>query len=283
MSRSMTLRDLTIVADQVSALANAQAAAKASLTRQQRADNPTTTQPEQLFSANTSAGENATLTFDLTFSHRRSLAVIVNRNGRVHIRAPWQASVKDIACFLVSKTDWIRQQQEHFLQLALPQPLTYTAGSEMPYLGRYYPLIIREASVTKVTLQASSGFQVCCRQNDTASIKKALETWYRQQSKAIFHSRFQALTQQLGLDQSHRLQLKIRKMRRRWGSCRQDGVITLNLELIKAPLVTIDYVIVHELCHLFEFNHSAAFYRRLTQYMPDWQEAEQTLQSFTFE
>jgi len=66
-------------------------------------------------------------------------------------------------------------------------------------------------------------------------------------------------------------ELKIRKMRTRWGSCTRRGVITLNLELVRMPPACIDYVISHELCHLVEFNHSARFYQLQERFVPDWQ------------
>ena len=64
--------------------------------------------------------------------------------------------------------------------------------------------------------------------------------------------------------------IKLRKMKRQWGNCSLKGIITLNTALIKAPEICIDYVILHELCHFAEHNHSPRFYRLLTQVMPDW-------------
>jgi len=72
----------------------------------------------------------------------------------------------------------------------------------------------------------------------------------------------------------------IRKMTRRWGSCTKRGTINLNTDLIKVPLTFIDYVIVHELCHLKVHNHSPAFYKLLTRSMPDWRQRKARLESF---
>ena len=73
-------------------------------------------------------------------------------------------------------------------------------------------------------------------------------------------------------------ELKIRKMRTRWGSCTKSGVVTLNLELVRMPPECIDYVITHELCHMVEFNHSARFYEVQSRFMPDWKARKQQLE-----
>jgi predicted metal-dependent hydrolase len=73
-------------------------------------------------------------------------------------------------------------------------------------------------------------------------------------------------------------ELRIRKMRSRWGSCSRRAEITLNLELIRMPLDCIDYVITHELCHLVEFNHSARFYELQSRFFPDWKERRRQLE-----
>ena len=75
-------------------------------------------------------------------------------------------------------------------------------------------------------------------------------------------------------------ELRLRSMRRRWGSCSRQGRVTLNVELVKLPLTLIDYVIAHELCHLFEFNHGKKFYQLLEHVMPDWKQREVMLKQF---
>lgn len=222
------------------------------------------------------------ITFDLTFSQRKSLSLIVDQKGRVHIRAPWQCSSQQIARFLIEKEAWIKAQQAHFDTQSPPPTVLFCQGEEHPFMGGHYPLLIEKSSPNRVELLTQKGFLLSCTKPDSPDvIKRVLDSWYRKQAQGIFMARLEALALPLGIEPDT-LTLKIRKMRRRWGSCRKNGQITLNLELIKAPIECLDFVINHELCHLYEFNHSPAFYQHLVRVMPHWQEIEQKLQAFDF-
>lgn len=110
-------------------------------------------------------------------------------------------------------------------------------------------------------------------------VKAALDTWYRAHAEPVYRAR---LRQCLELAPSLRTldpALRIRFMKNRWGSCSRAGTITLNIELIKTPLHCIDYVIMHELCHLRVHDHSPAFFRLLGRCMPDWEHRKQRLDS----
>ena len=98
----------------------------------------------------------------------------------------------------------------------------------------------------------------------------------------MFHERLCACFQRVAHTGVAFPTLTIRQMKTRWGSCSRDSRILLNLRLIQAPIEYIDYVIVHELCHLKERNHSKRYYALLDTTMPDWREWRQRLNAYEF-
>ena len=113
---------------------------------------------------------------------------------------------------------------------------------------------------------------------DIAQVQTLVEEWYRTQAKRVLPERLEAMLPRFSrIALPTEPQLSIRKMSSRWGSCTEAGVITLNLKLMQVPKVYIDYVIVHELCHLVEHNHSQHFYRLLDRMMPDWRARRERL------
>jgi predicted metal-dependent hydrolase len=111
---------------------------------------------------------------------------------------------------------------------------------------------------------------------DTARLANVLAAWSRQQAELLFRQRIAALLPCFS-EVTRPPDLKIRRMRARWGSCSTNGTVTLNLRLIHLDMALIDYVIMHELCHLIEHNHSKRFYALLTCKMPDWQKRRDQL------
>jgi len=116
--------------------------------------------------------------------------------------------------------------------------------------------------------------------NDTQRVKKAVDQWYRKRAQETLGRYMEKC---FAIASRHSVPdplMKIRKMRSRWGSCSSKGRITLNLNLALVPVHCIEYVIMHELCHLKHNNHSKAFYSLLTRCQPDWRKRKETLDRF---
>jgi predicted metal-dependent hydrolase len=167
---------------------------------------------------------------------------------------------------------------ERAQKAAPPRPVK---GESRRFLGRHIPLKVEKLPSTSpmretVKLEKEHLTVWVKDVKDKERMQTLLDNWYREQAEIIFTRRmlthlprFQYLRQMP--------ELKIRRMKSRWGSCGTNGVITLNLKLIQVDEALIDYVIVHELCHLIEHNHSKHYYALLSRMMPDWEERRQRL------
>jgi predicted metal-dependent hydrolase len=225
---------------------------------------------------------NTEIPFGLQQSERSTLKIDVHPDLRVEVLAPANKSLEAILSRVERRAGWIAKQWRFFEQYQPKQPeRRFVSGETHVYLGRQYRLKVVPAPVSAVKL---SGRFFCVRNPDpadTTAIAGLLEDWYLRHALALFTTRAKtwiAESRALGLRDYPTL--VVRAMSRRWGSCSPKGTITLNVALVKVPLAFIDYVIVHELCHLKIHNHSPAFYRLLTRVMPDWRSRKERLEGF---
>lgn len=224
------------------------------------------------------AGEQ--ISVELNFRERKRLSISVYPDGSVAAFAPIDRAVEDVLVHLWRRRSWIAKQRRHFEKYRpLPEEKRYISGETHLYLGRQYRLRIRRADEAKVKLVGRFFYVYVPDSNQPQKVAEVMDGWYRSHADSIFRDR---LNRCLGTAASLRLarvQLRIRSMRRRWGSCSKAGTITLNTELVKAPLHCIDYVIMHELCHLRVHDHSPAFFRLLGRCMPDWERRKEQLEA----
>jgi predicted metal-dependent hydrolase len=212
---------------------------------------------------------------------RKTMALHVMPDASIEVRVPKWVPKREWIKFVEERADWVIEQQQSALAKLEAQP-GYFIGQQHPYLGNKYPLHITSATRASAQL-IGAVLHVNVRDSGSPeAIERVLEQWYRSKALTVFNERLQycySLFPDLFREQYSMPTLTLRKMRRRWGSCSSKGEITLNVHLIKAPLHCIDYVAVHELCHLAVFNHSPAFYRLMTIVMPDWKIRKKLLES----
>lgn len=123
---------------------------------------------------------------------------------------------------------------------------------------------------------------VTARNKEPQRVGYVLEAWYRAESRRVFAEQRSACWPRVAHLNVLFLTLGIRRMKRRWGSCGRNGHILLNLHLLHMPIDLIDYVMVHEFCHLKEHNHSTRCYALLATAMPDWQKRRARLSTCEF-
>ena len=217
--------------------------------------------------------------YELFYTNRKTLGIKVYPDTSVKVFAPIDTDLPIIEQHLKAKRRWIEKQQRSF-QSYLPAtpPRQYIGGETFLYLGKQYILKIEPSTAEEVKLYQGR-LVVKTLNPDATHIKKLLQQWYIARATILFNKLFEEqfyLFKRFGLEKPI---LQIKKMEKRWGSCTPQQKIILTPELIKAPVVCINYVILHELCHLVHHNHCKAFYRLLENFMPDWQKYKQLLET----
>ena len=212
---------------------------------------------------------------------RERLRIVVSPELTVDIFAPNFASDEEVKKAINKKAPWIIRTLDKLESYhPLPMPKHYLSGETLVYLGRQYRLKIKNGSKQSAKLLGRFLWVWVEDKTDTQSVKKSVEAWYRkraQETLGRYMEKCYRIASRHGIPEPD---MVIRLMRRRWGSCSPSGRITLNVNLVKVPVHCIEYVIMHELCHLKNHNHSKAFYALLTRCMPDWQHRKEALDKF---
>jgi len=196
----------------------------------------------------------------------------IRTDGCLQISAPFYTQMEVIEDFIITKYSWVQRKLIERSSRKKTAALNYEDGEKHLFQGLAYPLQLAHSNLNKVEM-ANGCIYVFHRSN--TSVKSLLKKWYRQQA-------LQYLTQRTEIfANSHQLPaiktIKVRYMKARWGSCSSDAVITYNIHLIKATVANIDYVILHELCHLVHPNHGSRFYQLQSKLNPNWKQQKQQL------
>ena len=202
----------------------------------------------------------------------------VHPDCRVIASAPEGAENEAVLSAVKKRGRWIYQQLSEFkTQLADYQPRQFVSGESHYYLGKQYLLKVIEDPEAKQSVKLLRGsIEVTVRSKAHDKVAELLKDWYRLRAKETFAKRLDAVLEQ-ALWVEERPPIRVLTMQTQWGSCSPNGRITLNPHLVKAPRDCIDYVILHELCHIAEHNHSERFYRLMGQVMPKWESTKERL------
>jgi predicted metal-dependent hydrolase len=216
---------------------------------------------------------------EVQYAERKDLKITVHPDLRITASAPLNVSQEQIEKRLNRRSRWIGKQVRYFEQF-LPQtpPRRYLSGESHYYLGRQYRLKIDSGPSTDVKLLRGYFRIQLPDVSDTEKIKQLLESWYQAHFKQLIEKRMLIYWPRFEKLKAKQPVFRYRHMTRSWGSCSIQGIISLNLELSRMPLECIDYVLVHELCHLLCPHHNDQFYRLLNRAMPDWKKRKAKLE-----
>lgn len=215
--------------------------------------------------------------YSIVYSDRKTLGIVVQPDGTVVIKSPMDASVAAIAEKVEKRAAWIIKQQSYFNSFSKRIPARrFISGESHFYLGKQYRLYVREGKPNSVSFKGHCFDVVCSSRSNAETLMKE---WYRERAKIKFAEIAEPIIQQFGKYGVAPDSFYIQTMENRWGSCTPKGKIILNTSLIKAPKPCIEYVIIHEMCHLVHKNHTKAFYEVLHKEMPDWEKWKNKLEA----
>ena len=212
-------------------------------------------------------------------SSRRTLAISVLPNGTVEIVAPLRAGIPEIQEKIRKRAGWIIRQRRHFLALHAERPeRRYCTGATHRYLGRQYRLKVRAADAPAVKLRGGY-IHIGSRSVSSRAVEALLTGWIRQMAGDQFERRlakWRAWCVERGLPEP---KLHLLDMPKRWGSTHANGRMYLNPELVRAAAPCIDYVIIHEVCHIRHPRHDRGFYAELGKLCPKWRVIKHRLET----
>jgi len=214
--------------------------------------------------------------FHLDYSNRKSLGITVTPDLEVLVKAPIDTPIEMIKEKLIKKAPWIIRQQSFFL--TFHPKLTdrkFVGGETHLYFGRQYRLKIIFEPVESVKLK---GKFIVVTTLDKIRVEELVNKWYLQNAKKKLSTIALELIEKFKKHKVEPTSIVLREMPTRWGSCTAKGKIILNPELVKAPKGCIEYVIIHELCHLIHHDHTQKFLNLQTREMPNWEKWKMKLE-----
>ena len=226
--------------------------------------------------------ESQKIEYRIVYSGRRSIAISVGPGKGVIVRAPYRTSAKRIEKLVDEKTPWIKKHLENYKSSVNINSLkTYHDGSVILLFGKEHHINIIESNNYFVKLNGENTIEIGLRMlSDKEIIGQMLEKWYKRIAEGLFRKRFEEVLLKYKDFNFKPSGFSVKVLRRRWGSCSSKGKITISSELVKLDDVYLEYVILHELCHLRHHNHGKEFYELLTEVFPDWKKRRLELRRY---
>lgn len=216
------------------------------------------------------------ISFELIFKERKSIGIKITPQLNIIVSAPYHTPSKKISDIVKKRAPWIIKQQSYFLSFhPLTPPKKFIGGESHLYLGKQYRLKLINRNEDSVKLKCGY-IEVTTLKKE--NVKALVKEWYYENALKKFENRSSVLIEKFKKYGVKPKSIIVKGMKTRWGSCTPKGNIILNVDLIKAPLKCLDYVIIHELCHLVHKNHSLKFFNLQKKEMPDWEKWKNKLE-----
>jgi len=204
----------------------------------------------------------------IKYSNRKTLNITVERDRQVVVHAPTNLSEDKIREIVSSKKDWIMGKLMHVQKYpAVASAKEFVSGEALMYLGKNYQLLVVDAEIEGIELDK----QFKISRKNQALANDLFKQWYKEQAIEKIQPLAIEYAKNLGVQFN---ECRISEMKYRWGSCTPKNNINFSWRIIKAPMFVIRYIVVHELTHLIEGNHTPTFWNILSIQVPDYQRAK---------
>ena len=205
------------------------------------------------------------------------MGIYIDLYGNVEVQVPKGTPDEHVLQLLEEKWDWIQQKSKEMKDRMLgPKEKVYDHGESFLYLGNTYPIQISQDIDIKQDHVVFEGdkLHIYVKQLEDEKIKQALKRFYYQQCKALVEKSIQSYQSNFKIKPRS---IRISDSKRTWGTCDSKQQLTFNWKLAMAPLKVIDYVVVHEMCHMVHLNHDRSFWRLVGKILPDYERRENWL------
>lgn len=207
-------------------------------------------------------------------SKRKTIALSVTEDGNIEIKAPLGCSSDFIKGFIDEKQQWIQRRLDYLDRMKSGRTeRNLSSGESLKYLGKDYSLKVTHDTVSRVTARFDGQvFHIIlpAHMNEAdEKVKKmeAIDGLYRKLARKVLEERTAYYSDIIGV---HPERISVKEQKTLWGSCSSKNNINYNWKLVMAPLKVLDYVVIHELCHMIHRNHSACFWKEVGKHMPEY-------------
>ena len=215
---------------------------------------------------------------EIVRTNRKRSASIHLEGEVITVTVPKSLSDSRIHHLIVKRIPWIRNKLKEVSERPVSKPKEYVSGETFPYLGRNYRLKVIKGDEPSVKL-IGGYFVATVAGTDKipqATIKSMLVSWYQEHAEKRLREKTARLARIVGVKPKS---ITIKDYKSRWGSCSVQGDIAYNWRIILAPHRIVDYVVVHELCHMVEHNHSSKYWKHVERYVLDWRDCRHCLKN----
>ena len=220
--------------------------------------------------------------YRIIFSRRRTISIIISPDNGVVVKAPYLTPVGTIRRFVNEKSGWIIKTLNGFNSLKrLDKVKGYSDGDSLLLYGKEYKLRLFKSD--KYSVRTTDGNTIeagYSNDNNPLIIRAMLEGWFKFIAQGKIARKFREVLEKNSNYGFRPTDFVVRTMKKRWGSCSSKGKIAISYDLIRLDEVYTEYVIIHELCHLKHHDHSANFYRLLSEIYPDWKKVRAELKRY---